>query len=91
VRRRRLTRGEAHADVERLLLEAGRLTPLASLALYDDVARGAEVVARLQREAGEPVAETFQRCETSDEIPPADAVDLVRLASRLTAWFRGLD
>lgn len=91
VRRRRLTRGEAHADVERLLLEAGRLTPLASLALYDDVARGAEVVARLQREAGAPVAETFQRCETSDEIPPADAVDLVRLASRLTAWFRGLD
>jgi hypothetical protein len=37
------------------------------------------------------VAETFQRCEQSDEIPPADAVDLVRLASRLTAWFRGLD
>jgi recombinational DNA repair ATPase RecF len=91
VRRRRLTRGEAHADVERILREAGHLAPLAALALYDDAARGADVLPRLASEAGAPVAEVFQRCAESDEIPPADAVDLVRLASRLTAWFRGLD
>jgi recombinational DNA repair ATPase RecF len=90
VRRRRLTRGEAHAEVEKLLREAGSLTQLAALALYDDAARGAEVAGRLGREAGAPLAQTFQRCETSDEVPPADAVDLVRLASRLVAWFRGL-
>jgi hypothetical protein len=90
LRRRRLTRGEAHADVERLLRDAGSLTGLASLALFDDVGRGPDVLERLRREAGAPLAETFRRCETTDEVASAEAVDLVRLASRLTAWFRGL-
>jgi energy-coupling factor transporter ATP-binding protein EcfA2 len=90
VRRRRLTRGEAHAAVERTLSEAGRLTRLAALALFDDVGRGEEVLDRLQREAGAPLADTFRRCEKGDEIPPADAGDLVRLASKLSAWLRGL-
>jgi hypothetical protein len=91
VRRRRLTRGEAHADVERSLSQAGQLTRLASLALYDDAAREGEVLARLERDAGAPMAEAFRRCAENAEIPPSDAVDLVRVASRLTAWFRGLD
>jgi recombinational DNA repair ATPase RecF len=91
VRRRRLTRGEAHADVERTLSQAGRMTRLASLALYDDVEREGEVLARLERDAGAPLAEAFRRCAENAEIPPSDAVDLVRIASRLTAWIRGLD
>ncbi|HKC11008.1 MAG TPA: AAA family ATPase, partial [Vicinamibacteria bacterium] len=55
VRRRRLTRGEAHAAVERTLSEAGHLTRLAALVLFDDVERGDEVLERLQREAGAPL------------------------------------
>ncbi len=90
VRRRRLTRGEAHAAVERTLSEAGHLTRLAALVLFDDVERGDEVLERLQREAGAPLADTFRRCEESGEIPPSDAADLVRLASKLSAWLRGL-
>jgi recombinational DNA repair ATPase RecF len=90
VRRRRLLRGEAHADVERVLSEAGRLLPLAGLALFDDVERAPQVLERLEREAGAPLASVFRRCDEGGEIPPADAVDLVRLASNLTAWFRGL-
>jgi len=90
VRRRRLLRGEAHAEVERVLSEAGHLTRLAALALYDDVERGRQVLERLEREAGAPLADVFRRCDEGGEIPPADAVDLVRLASNLTAWFRGL-
>jgi hypothetical protein len=90
VRRRRLTRGEAHAAVEKTLSEAGHLTRLAALVLFDDVERGDEVLEHLQREAGEPLADTFRRCEESSEIAPAEAADLVRLASKLTAWLRGL-
>lgn len=90
VRRRRLTRGETHAAVERALSEAGQLTGLAALALFDDVERGGEVHERLQRDAGAPLAHAFRRCDESDEIPPAAAVELVRLASKLTAWLRGL-
>jgi recombinational DNA repair ATPase RecF len=90
VRRRRLARGEAHADVARMLGEAASLTRLASLALFDDAARGADVPARLERDAGGPLAKAFQRCGESVEIAPAEAVDLVRLTSQLTAWLRGL-
>jgi hypothetical protein len=90
VRRRRLTRGEAHADVERTLGEAGNLERLAAFALYDDAGRAGDVLGRLEREAGAPLAETFRRCADSAEIPPADAVDVVRLTGRLAAWFRGL-
>ncbi len=90
VRRRRLSRGETHADVERALTEAADLTRVAALALYDDVERAGEVQRRLEREAGAPLAETFRRCVENADIAPAEAVDVVRLSSRLTAWFRGL-
>lgn len=90
VRRRRLARGEAHADVTRLLADAASLTRLAALALFDDAGRGADVPARLERDAGAPLARAFRRCGETEEIAPPEAVDLVRLASQLTAWFRGL-
>jgi len=90
VRRRRLTRGEAHAAVERTLSEAGHLTGLAALALFDDVERAGDVLGRLQREAGTPLADAFRLCDESEEIPPEATVDLVRRASKLTAWLRGL-
>jgi hypothetical protein len=91
VRRRRLTRGDVHADVERSLSEAGHVGRLAALAVFDDAQREPEVLARIEKEAGASLADAYRRCVTSDETPPADAVDLVRRASNLTAWFRGLD
>jgi recombinational DNA repair ATPase RecF len=90
VRRRWLTRGEAHAAVERTLSEAGHLSRLAALALFDDVERGEDVLDRIRREGGEALADTFRRCEESGEVAPAEAGDLVRLASKLSAWLRGL-
>jgi hypothetical protein len=91
VRRRRLTRGEGHAEVERLLGDhGGNLARLAALALFDDAAREGDVRARLAEDAGEPMAEAWRRCADGTEATPADTVDLVRLTGRLTAWFRGL-
>jgi energy-coupling factor transporter ATP-binding protein EcfA2 len=90
VRRRRLTRGDAHVDVTRVLADAASLTRLAALALFDDADRGAEVIPRLARDASPVLADAFRRCGESEEIAPAEAVDLVRLASQLTAWLRGL-
>jgi hypothetical protein len=72
------------------LSEAGHLAGLAALALFDDVERAGEVLERLQREAGAPLADAFRRCNDSTEIAPEAAVDQVRLASKLTAWLRGL-
>lgn len=90
VRRRRLSRGEAHAEVERTLGAAEHLSRLASLALFDDPERGNDVVGRIRSEAGALLGDAYQRCEAGGEIPPADAVELVRLTSKLTVWLRGL-
>ena len=91
VRRRRLGRGEPHAEVERALSGAGRLPRLAALAIFDDVERGGDVVSRLQSEAGPSLADAFRQCdEGGRDVQPAAALDLVRQASKLTAWVRGL-
>ena len=91
VRRRRLGRGEPHAEVERALGGAGQLLRLLALALFDDVERGGEVPSHLRREAGPPLAEAFRQCdEEAHEIQPAAALELVRQAGKLTAWVRGL-
>jgi hypothetical protein len=90
VRRRRLGRGDPYAEVERSLSEIG-LARLAALALFDEARPEPEVLDRLERDAGAPLADAYRRCRDNDEIAPAEAVDLVRRASNLTAWFRGLD
>ncbi len=90
VRRRRLTRGEAHDAVERTLSEAGSLGRLAALALFDDAGRIEEVRAHLERDAGPPLAEAFGRCDEGGKIEAKSALDLARLASKLAAWLRGL-
>ena len=92
VRRRRLGRGEPHGEVERALSEAGRLMRLMALALFDDVERTADVLPRLGREAGPPLAEALKQCdEGAPEVQAAAAaVALVRQSSKLAAWLRGL-
>jgi recombinational DNA repair ATPase RecF len=91
VRRRRLGRGEPQGVVERALSEAGGLIRLSALALFDDVERGEEVLPRLEREAGPPLAAALRQCdEGSRELQSAAAVELVRQCSKLAAWLRGL-
>jgi hypothetical protein len=90
VRRRRLGRGEPHAEVERQLAEAG-LTELAALALHDDRARAGEVLDRVAKEAGAPLAEALAQCDQepgrAGALPP---IELARRSSKLAAWLRGL-
>jgi hypothetical protein len=91
VRRRRLSRGEPHAEVERALGDAGSLMRLLALGLFDDVERSGDVLARLQREAGAPLAEALRQCdEGAREVHAAAPVELVRHSSKLAAWLRGL-
>ena len=90
VRRRRLGRGERHADVEGALAEAGPLARLVALALFDDAARDRDALERVEREAGAPLAEALRRCgEGTSGAGAVEVVDLVRRAARLAAWLRG--
>ena len=49
VRRQRLAQGSLHAEVEEELTRAGKLTPLAALALFDDKDKGGDVMKRLNQ------------------------------------------
>jgi hypothetical protein len=89
VRKRRLLRGEAHAEVVKLLSEATDLDRLMALVLFDDAGRTAEVDATLARDAGALLAAAYKRCAEASDVAPSDAVELVRQASQLTAWLRG--
>jgi recombinational DNA repair ATPase RecF len=90
VRRRRLGRGEAHADVEQLLGRADGLSRLAALAAFDDEGRGDDLARDLQRECGAAAAEAFRQCdEGAQELADGGAVELVRQAGKLAAWLRG--
>ena len=91
VRRRRLGRGEAYAEVESVLAEAGQLGRLVALALFDDKERGSDVLPRIEREAGARLAEALRHCDAEAPGPAAGgAIDLVRHVSKLAVWLRGL-
>ena len=59
VRRRRLSRGEAHADVERALEEAQKLVPKAALVLFDDMSQGGEVSRGIRQRWGTSFEDAF--------------------------------
>jgi hypothetical protein len=85
VRRRRLGRGELHAEVERLLEGSGRLTVLAALALFDDRERHADVMGRLNREFGARSADAFRQCdEGAHGLPPGALMPFVRTVEELS-------
>jgi recombinational DNA repair ATPase RecF len=60
VRRRRIARGEQHADVESLLQQATRVTTFAALALFDDGTRGGDVLTRINNQFGGRSGDAFK-------------------------------
>jgi hypothetical protein len=60
VRRRRLGRGQPHAEVEALLGSVHRLTGFASLALFDDPDKGGDVLPRIDSQYGKAAADAYQ-------------------------------
>jgi recombinational DNA repair ATPase RecF len=90
VRRRRLGRGEPHAEVERALRDSGRLDRLLALALFDDVGRDGEVPGRVERDGGAPFVATLRDCDEGSVGDAAAAVELVRQSGKIAAWLRGL-
>lgn len=84
VRRRRIGRGEPHADVEDLLGSVNRLTVFVALALFDDGTRGGDVLARLQADYGPSAASVFKKVNVGAHQPAeGDLRDLVRDAGVL--------
>jgi recombinational DNA repair ATPase RecF len=59
-RRRRLGRGDSHADVESALAATTKLIPRLALAIFDDASRGGEVYAWCNRQIGNWAGDTLR-------------------------------
>lgn len=90
VRRRRLGRGDAHAEVEELLTVPGTLTRIAALALFDDPGRGGDVMARFNQ-WGHWAGDVFKRCNKgAHDAHSGDLHKLADDAERLCKKLAGL-
>jgi predicted ATPase len=91
VRRRRLAKGQRHADVETALLDAQKLTSFAALALFDDAGRGSEVMSRINKDGGRSAGDTFKACNDGvhGELDGV-LIDFVKGAQKLADWMRKL-
>lgn len=79
VRRRRIGRGDTHADVERLLERSGKLGPRVALALFDDGSKTGSVLTALNNKFGRRAGDVFQAINRGAHEPvPGDLRDLVR-------------
>jgi hypothetical protein len=88
VRRRRLGRGERHADVEDLLAGCSKTTTYIAFALLDDPQRTGEVMPRLNRES--PAAADLLRMlnEGAHGVEVGARVGLVRETEKLARWLQ---
>jgi len=90
VRRRRIEKGERHADVEDLLAGLTGTKSLAALALFDDENRAGDVLPRLDRES-KAAADTFRAVnEGSHEALGGDILAVVRSSEKLARWMQAL-
>ena len=88
IRRRRIGRGEPHAEVEQLLANNLKLTPRLALALFDDVARTGDVSATIESRFGRSKLEVYRRANKGAH--DGDAGDLLGLARNCEQLVEGL-
>ena len=80
VRRRRLAKGERHADVETLLESSRTLNKLMSLVLFDDADRAGENITTIRNKWKDEAADVFKSCQAGAH--GSFEGDLDRLVSR---------
>ena len=85
VRRRRIGRGDGHAEVETLLASVNRLTVFAALALFDDADRGGDVLGGIRSNYGAKSVTAFKESNRGAHEPTqGDLAELVRDAASLS-------
>jgi hypothetical protein len=85
VRRRRLTKGVPHDEVEQLLATHRKLLPRLALALYDDQDRGGDVYSGVKSRFGSRQADTVRTCNDGahNGFPDKDPINFVRNVEKL--------
>ncbi|RBY75813.1 hypothetical protein DQ238_18885 [Geodermatophilus sp. TF02-6] len=91
VRRRRIGRGDRHADVEAALNQPTTLTATTALALFDDPGRGDQVLPHYNKRLGRWAGDVHQACNKGVHGGAAfDAIDLVEKAQKVADFLRAL-
>ena len=91
VRRRRINKGQSHAEVEDELAASHTLNKRAALALFDDVERAGEVMGRLNKQLGDWAGTTFKQCNKgAHDGFDGDLLDLVKRSGHLIDQLRNL-
>ncbi|MCY3593039.1 MAG: AAA family ATPase [Acidobacteria bacterium] len=92
VRRRRIGRGEPHADCEEALVGARTLIQKLALALFDDVERGSDVMPHIDQRLGKREADLVRRVNRGSHqaVPLARLQQMVSDADRLSGQVRRL-
>jgi hypothetical protein len=88
VRRRRIGRGQAHAEVEDVLLGTTKLAPRLALALFDDAGRASEVPGALEERFGRSKREVYSRVNKG--VHQGDADNLLGLVRNSEALAQSL-
>ncbi|WP_167828743.1 AAA family ATPase [Streptomyces sp. MZ04] len=91
-RRRLLARGLAHAEVERRIAAAHKLSDLASLALYGESDRPGEAMGELSRRYGDDAGDIIRWCVKGahEAVPVKDVDDTIRRITELATAVRAL-
>ncbi len=87
IRRRRLARGDGHADVEAAIGEARKLLPRLALAIHDDAGRGGDVYTAVNNGVGRGAGDAIRDCNAGvHEAHAGDLDELVRETQRVCTW-----
>lgn len=88
VRRRRLSRGERHADVEEMLTRCNGTKSFVSLALFDDPGKAGDVMPRLDKQS-KAFADVYRMCnEGAHGVEVGARIDFIRQAEKLARWLQ---
>ena len=91
VRRRRLARGERHADVEDLLAGCSGTKSYVALALFDDAAARGRRACRASTRSRKESADSSACCnEGAHGVESGFRVEFVRRSEKLAQWIQGL-
>ncbi len=90
IRRRRIGRGQTHAQVEEHIAKASTLKPLAALALLEDLSKTSQVVTLISQRWGPDLADVFQVCNRRvHEGYSGNLTDFINQCTRLAKRIKG--
>ena len=90
IRRTRLAKGDRHAAVEEAITAAHTTHQLATLALFDDMSRGSDLLRRITTAQGSRATDAFQDCKSGAHAGlTGDLRPFLRDVEKLALWLQG--